>query len=286
MSLELIAINKNFGAYASGINITEDIGEQEKIEIEAAMDKFAVLIWQNCPLEDERQIKLAENFGQIEVSLLSKVRGKGGPANKSLVPISNVADDGDLLDRDGRRLGSQVANQFWHSDSSFMQHVAKYSLLSAREVPKEGGNTEFADLRAAYDELPDSSKTMVEGLIAEHHVFHSRITLGLKYTPEEISASPPAHWPLVRVHPSSKRKVIFPPVHIRAIKGMSDPEARLLVNELIEHATQKHFCFAHKWSRGDLVMWDNRVTLHRGRRYDLGEKRVLRRITTMETNGD
>lgn len=286
MGLNLNPVTHNFGAYASGVDLSSNLSEETVGAIETAMDRYSVLIWPNSPLEDERQIKLAENFGQIEVSLLSKVRGKGGPANKSLVPISNVGDDGDLLDRGGRRLGSQVANQFWHSDSSFMQYVAKYSLLSAREVPEEGGNTEFADLRAAYDELPDSFKTIVEGLIAEHHVFHSRINLGLKYTAEEISASPPAHWPLVRVHPASKRKVIFPPVHIRAIEGMSDPEARLLVNELIEHSTQKHFCFAHKWSRGDLVMWDNRVTLHRGKRYDLGEKRVLRRITTMETAGD
>ncbi len=282
MSLDFKPITDGFGAYASGINLSSKLSRETIAAIEAGMDKYSVLVWRDSLLEDDHQIKLAENFGKIEISLLSKVRGKGGPANKSLVPISNVGDDGEFLDYDGRRLGSQIANQFWHSDSSFAKSVAKYSILSARKIPEKGGDTEFADLRAAYDELPDDLKMIVEGLIAEHHVFHSRISLGLKYTADEIAASPPSYWPLIRIHPTTKRKVIFPPVHIRSIKGMSDPEARLLVSELLEHATQKCFCFSHEWSRGDLVMWDNRVTLHRGKRYDLREPRVLRRITTME----
>ena len=282
MSLDLKPITDGFGAYASGINLSSKLSRETIAAIEAGMDKYSVLVWRDSLLEDDHQVRLAENFGKIEISLLSKVRGKGGPANKSLVPISNVGDDGEFLDYNGRRLGSQIANQFWHSDSSFAKSVAKYSILSARKIPKKGGDTEFADLRAAYDELPDDLKMIVEGLIAEHHVFHSRISLGLKYTPDEIAASPPSYWPLIRIHPTTKRKVIFPPVHIRSIKGMSDPEARLLVSELLEHSTQKCFCFSHEWSRGDLVMWDNRVTLHRGKRYDLREPRVLRRITTME----
>ena len=282
MSLDLKPITDGFGAYASGINLSSKLSRETIAAIEAGMDKYSVLVWRDSLLEDDHQIRLAENFGKIEISLLSKVRGKGGPANKSLVPISNVGDDGEFLDYDGRRLGSQLANQFWHSDSSFAKSVAKYSILSARKIPKRGGDTELAHLRAAYDELPDDLKMIVEGLIAEHHVFHSRISLGLKYTPDEIAASPPSYWPLIRIHPTTKRKVIFPPVHIRSIKGMSDPEARLIVSELLEHSTQKCFCFSHEWSRGDLVMWDNRVTLHRGKRYDLREPRVLRRITTME----
>ncbi len=282
MSLDLKPITDGFGAYASGINLSSKLSRETIAAIEAGMDKYSVLVWRDSLLEDDHQVRLAENFGKIEISLLSKVRGKGGPANKSLVPISNVGDDGEFLDYNGRRLGSQIANQFWHSDSSFAKSVAKYSILSARKIPKKGGDTEFADLRAAYDELPDDLKMIVEGLIAEHHVFHSRISLGLKYTVDEIAASPPSYWPLIRIHPTTKRKVIFPPVHIRSIKGMSDPEARLLVAELLEHSTQKRFCFSHEWSRGDLVMWDNRVTLHRGKRYDLREPRVLRRITTME----
>lgn len=282
MLINLKPITEDFGAYASGFDLSKSLSEKAVAAIEEAMDKYAVLVWHKCPLNDGQLVKLAKRFGNLETSLLSKVRGKGGPENKSLVPISNVEDNGRILQRDGRRLGSQIANQFWHSDSSFMKSLAKYSILSARRIPKVGGDTEFSDLRAAYDRLPNDLKKIIKGLVAEHHVFHSRISLGLTYTPEEIEASPPAYWPLVRVHPLTNRKVVFPPVHIRSIKGMSDPEARLLVSELLEHATQKRFCFTHKWAKGDLVMWDNRVTLHRGRRYDLDEPRVLRRITTME----
>ena len=283
MKLDLKPITKCFGAYASGLDLSKSLSERAVEEIEAALDLYSVLVWKNCPINDDKQVSLAENFGKIEVSLLSKVRGKGGPANKSLVPISNVSDDGQMLEREGRRLGSQIANQFWHSDSSFMKSVAKYSFLSARRIPKKGGDTEFADLRAAYDALSDDLKKIINGLIAEHHVFHSRISLGLKYTSAEISASPPAYWPLVRDHPVTRRKVVFPPVHIRSIKGMTDPEARLLVSELLEHSTQKCFCFTHKWAKGDLVIWDNRMTLHRGKRYDLNKPRIMRRITTMES---
>ena len=283
MEIGLRPINDGFGAYASGIDLAAKLSRKTIAAIESALNIYSVLIWRDCPLNDDQQVSLAKNFGKIEVSLLSKVRGKGGPANKSLVPISNVSDDGQMLERDGRRLGSQIANQFWHSDSSFMKSVAKYSFLSARRIPKEGGDTEFSDLRAAYDALSDDLKKIINGLIAEHHVFHSRISLGLKYTSAEITASPPAYWPLVRNHPITKRKVVFPPVHIRSIKGMTDPEARLLVSELLEHSTQKCFCFTHKWSKGDLVIWDNRMTLHRGKRYDLNEPRIMRRITTMES---
>ena len=282
MALELTPINEHFGAFASGINISKDIGEKAKIEIEEAMDEYAVLIWRNSALDDNQQLKLAENFGNVEVSHLSKVRGKGGPTNKSIVPISNIGDDDGFLDRDGRRLGSQIANQLWHSDSSFMQTVAKYSLLSAREVPEEGGDTQFADLRAAYDDLSEPLKEMTKALVAQHHALHSRMLLGLEYTASEIAASPPSNWPLVRIHPTSQRQILFVPIHIKGITGMSSPEALLLVSELIEHSTQQKFCFSHTWQKDDLVMWDNRCTLHRGRRYSLDQRRILRRITTMQ----
>ena len=282
MALELTPINENFGAFASGIDISKDIGQKAKIEIEEAMDEYAVLIWRNSALNDDQQLKLAENFGNVEVSHLSKVRGKGGPDNKSIVPISNIGDDDRFLARDGRRLGSQIANQLWHSDSSFMQPVAKYSLLSAREVPEEGGDTQFADLRAAYDDLSEPLKGITKGLVGQHHALHSRMLLGLEYTPSEIAASPPSNWPLVRIHPTSQRQILFVPIHIRGITGMSSPEARLLVSELIEHSTQGQFCFSHSWRKDDLVMWDNRCTLHRGMRYSLDKRRILRRITTMQ----
>jgi len=279
MSLNLEALTSNFVALASGVDISKPISSEDVEDIERAMDQYAVLIWRGCPLQEEQQLTLAKSFGEVEVSLLSQHRGSGGPANKSFVPISNVGSDGKLLERNERRMGSQVANQLWHSDSSFVQSVAKYSLLSAQQVPEVGGNTEFADLRAAYDALPQELQIAMEDLVGEHHSLHSRILLGLNYSEEEILKSSPSYWPLVRAHPVTTRKIIFVPVHIRAIEGMTDPEARLLVSELIEHSTQDTFKYSHKWANDDLVMWDNRCTLHRGKRYDLKSPRILRRVT-------
>ena len=184
--------------------------------------------------------------------------------------------------RDAGSITSSIANQFWHTDSSFMKTVAKYSLLSARVIPETGGDTEFADMRAAYDALPDDLRTIVADLIGEHHALYSRTLLGNRYTEDQVAGMPPAQWPLVRTHPVTGRKHLFTPIHVSRIVGVSVPEARMLVNELIEHATQPQFVYRHKWQPDDLVMWDNRCTLHRGRRFDLTARRELRRTTTME----
>ena len=184
--------------------------------------------------------------------------------------------------RDHGSVTSSMANQFWHTDSSFLQTVAKYSLLTSRDVPETGGDTEFADMRAAYVALPDDLKEIGSDLVGEHHPLYSRMLLGNSYSDEQLDGIPPAHWPLVRTHPGSGRAILFAPIHIHRIEGMSVPEARMLVNELIEHATQPQFVYRHQWQNGDLVMWDNRCTLHRGRRFDYAQRRDLRRTTTME----
>ena len=194
--------------------------------------------------------------------------------------ISNVTLAGGVAPRHDGKLIFQLANQLWHSDSSFQQRPIKYSLLSAVVIPAEGGETEFADLRAAYDALPDSMKRQIDGLDAEHSAFHSRFLLGdTQYTPDQLKVLPPAQWPLVRIHPGSKRKVLFVGVHCTHIPGMTVPEGRVLISDLLEHATQREFVYRHSWRVGDLVMWDNRATLHRGRRYDLSQRRDLRRTT-------
>jgi alpha-ketoglutarate-dependent 2,4-dichlorophenoxyacetate dioxygenase len=154
--------------------------------------------------------------------------------------------------------------------------------LAARVIPDDGGDTEFADLRAAYDALPDDLRAIVADLTGEHHALYSRSLLGNDYTEAELALMPPAHWPLVRIHPVSGRKILFTPIHISRVLGMSVAESRMLVNELIEHATQPQFVYRHEWRAGDLVMWDNRCTLHRGRRFDLTKRRDLRRTTTMQ----
>ena len=282
MPLQLDPISDDFGAVASGIDLREPINADTAAEIEAAMDKFAVLVWRGQPLDDDQHMAFTLHFGPLDMGLLNVTKKPNRFKHAGFVDIANVGIDCELMARYAKSVTSSIANQFWHTDSSFMKTVAKYSLLSARVIPESGGDTEFADLRAAYDALPSDLRDIVADLVGEHHPLHSRMLLGNVYTEEQMAGIPPAKWPLVRTHPGSGRKILFAPIHIHKIDGMSDPEARMLVDELIEHATQPQFVYRHKWQPGDLVMWDNRCTLHRGRRFDLTARRDLRRTTTME----
>ncbi|MEE2998102.1 MAG: TauD/TfdA family dioxygenase [Pseudomonadota bacterium] len=282
MSLKITPVTDDFVAEASGLDLRETIDVGIVREIEAAMDTYAVLVWRDQPLDDDQHMTFTNWFGPLDMGLLNVTKKQNRFKHAGFVDIANVDVNDRVMARDHTAVTSSMANQFWHTDSSFMKSVAKYSLLSARLVPKKGGDTEFADMRAAYDRLPHDLRDIVTGLIGEHHPLYSRILLGNTYSDEQMASIPPAHWPLVRTHPGSRRVYLFTPIHIHKIKGMSVPEARILVNELIDHATQPHFVYRHRWKPDDLVMWDNRCTLHRGRRFDYAERRELRRTTTME----
>jgi alpha-ketoglutarate-dependent 2,4-dichlorophenoxyacetate dioxygenase len=206
--------------------------------------------------------------------------------HEELIDVGNVGYDGAVAAREDRKLIGVLANQLWHSDSSFQDLPVKYSMLSAVAVPPAGGETQWADLRAAWDALPEELRRLAEGRRARHSAFHSRIMLGDDgYSAAQLARFPPVWQRLVRVHPGSKRKVIFPSVHADQVSGMSVPEGRLLLMELLEHATQPQFVYTHAWRAGDYVMWDDRCLLHRGRRYDLAARRDLRRTTTLERVG-
>ena len=282
MPLKIAPITDDFAAEASGIDLREPIDADIAAKIETAMDEFAVLVWRGQPLDDAQHMAFTNWFGPLDMGLLPITKKPSRFKHKGFVDIANVGVDGKVMARDHGSVTSSMANQFWHTDSSFLQTVAKYSLLSARDVPETGGDTEFADMRAAYVALPDDLKEIVSDLVGEHHPLYSRMLLGNSYSDEQLDGIPPAHWPLVRTHPGSGRAILFAPIHIHRIEGMSVPEARMLVNELIEHATQPQFVYRHQWQNGDLVMWDNRCTLHRGRRFDYAQRRDLRRTTTME----
>ena len=200
--------------------------------------------------------------------------------------ISNLDRDGRMLARDDRRRAFNLGNQLWHSDSSFKAVPAKYSLLSARVIPSSGGNTEFADMRAAYDALDDDTKAEIEPLISEHSLVNSRGQLGFtEFTAEERIKFTPVRQRLVRAHKATGRKSLFLSSHIGGIVGWPVPEAIAFVRDLVEHATQRQFVYAHVWRQHDLVMWDNRQTMHRARRYkETSEVRDLRR-TTLEDDG-
>jgi alpha-ketoglutarate-dependent 2,4-dichlorophenoxyacetate dioxygenase len=282
MPLKIDPVTEKFAANASGIDLREPIDAETAAEIEAAMDEFAVLVWRDQALDEDQHMAFTKWFGPLDPGLVSVTKRGSRFGQKGFIDIANVGEDGEILARDHRSITGSIANQFWHSDSSFLQTIAKYSLLAARVIPDNGGDTEFTDLRAAYDALPDDLRAIVAGLTAEHHALYSRTLLGNHYTEAEIALMPPARWPLVRVHPVTRRKILFTPIHISRIEGMGVAESRMLVNELIEHATRPEFVIRHKWRVGDLVMWDNRCTLHRGRRFDLTKRRDLRRTTTMQ----
>jgi alpha-ketoglutarate-dependent 2,4-dichlorophenoxyacetate dioxygenase len=289
MGLALKPVNPSFAAEASGVDL-RSLDEAAVRAIDEAMDKYAVLFFRGQPLTQAEQVALAKKFGPLDSGLRKATGAPTRFEHEELIDIGNVALDGEVAESSDQKLIGQLANQLWHSDSSFQDLPVKYSMLSAVTVPANGGQTEWCDLRAAWDELPEETKRLVEGRTARHFAFHSRILLGDdKYNETQLTRFPPVERPLVHVHPGSGRKVLFPSVHIDRVSGMSVPEGRLLVAELLEHATQPKFVYRHTWRAGDYVMWDNRATLHRGRRYDLKLRRDLRRTTTLErfavTNG-
>jgi len=272
-----------FAAEATGIDLREPLTLHQRKAVEDAMDQHAVLIFRNQPLTQSQQIAFAKSLGPLDMGLRKL---KGGPHRlefAELADISNVKVDGEVADRQHAKIVGNVANQLWHSDSSFQKPRAKYSMLSAVTVPDFGGETEFADLRMAWDELPHWRQLQVRDLNAIHYALHSRFLLGdTQYTEEQRNAIPPAIWPLVQTDPRSGRKILFVGIHACEIEGMTLAEGRMLLLDLMEHATQREFVYQHRWQEGDLVMWDNTATLHRGRWFYFGVRRELRRATTEE----
>jgi alpha-ketoglutarate-dependent 2,4-dichlorophenoxyacetate dioxygenase len=274
-----------FAAEASGIDISQALDAQAVRAIEAAMDEHGVLVFRGQPLTQDQQIAFAKSFGPLDLGLRKVKTGPHRFEHAELADISNVTMDGAVADRAHGKIVSNIANQLWHSDSSFQQTRAKYSMLSAVVVPAVGGDTEFADLRLAYQALPDWQKTQIEKLTAVHYALHSRFLLGdTDYTPEQRSAIPAAHWPLVQTDPRTGRKILYVGIHACEVLGMTLAEGRMLIMDLIEHATQRAFVYRHSWQVGDLVMWDNTATLHRGRYFDFAQRRELRRATTEEVS--
>ena len=281
MPVAIRAIQPAFAGEVSGIDITQPISPADVAAIEAGMDKFAVLVFRGQKLTDAQQMAFSLNFGALE-------NAKGGNVTKpadlrlptGMNDVSNLGKDQKPLARDSRQRLFNLGNMLWHSDSSFRATPAKYSLLSARIVNPKGGDTEFADMRAAYDALDDETKREIEAQVCEHSLRYSRGSLGfLDYTDEEKQLFKPVRQRLVRTHPVTGRKSLYLSSHAGTILGLPMPEARIILRDLTEHATQPRFVYVHKWKLDDLVMWDNRQTMHRGRRYDESQARDVRRTT-------
>jgi alpha-ketoglutarate-dependent 2,4-dichlorophenoxyacetate dioxygenase len=283
MTLHTRPLTPHIGAEATGIDIRQPLTPEQVHEIEAAMDRHAVLVFKRQPLDQDQQIRFAQSFGPLDLGFR---RVRGGPhrfKHAELADISNVTVDGDIAAREHAKIVGNLGNQLWHSDSSFQRPRAKYSMLSAVVVPAKGGDTEFTDLRAAYDALDDETKARIDGLTVVHYALHSRFMLGdTGYDEAQRNVMPPVEWPLVQTDPRSGRRILWVGAHCERIVGMTVPEGRMLLWDLLEHATQREFVYRHQWEVGDLVMWDNTATLHRGRHFDFAERRELRRATTEE----
>lgn len=268
----------------SGIDLTRRLTEEEVSAIHAGMDSFGVLVFHDQHFEDEQQIAFSRQLGMLEEATGDIMSEKDRRLSMDLNDISNLDKNGELLPRDDRRRLFGLGNLLWHSDSSFKAVPAKYSMLSARKIPTAGGNTEFADMRAAYDALDGETKSEVHNLICLHSQIFSRGVLGFDdFTDAERAKWAPVRQALVRQHPNTGRLSLYLASHAGGIEGWPMPEARSFLRDLNEHATQRQFVYAHVWRPWDLVMWDNRVTMHRARRYDPKEVRDMRRTTL--TNG-
>jgi alpha-ketoglutarate-dependent 2,4-dichlorophenoxyacetate dioxygenase len=294
MALEVAPLHPTLGAELRGVDLTRPVLPEVFAEIEAVFNRYGILVFPEQPLSDEQQLAFSRLLGPLEVN--PNYAGAKMRLRSDVADISNLDAEGRVLARDDRRNLFNLGNQLWHTDSSFKRIPAKCSLLSAREVPTRGpmggGETEFADVRAAWDALPEEKKRQLYGLIVEHSIFRSRSQIGFANFNDEIFKQlPPVPQALVRHHPASGRTSLYLASHASHIIGWPVEEGRALIEELIAFATQPRFVYQHRWAVGDLVIWDNRCTMHRGRPYDDAQRRVLHRTTvsdyanTMEQEG-
>jgi len=282
MAIDVTPLTRAFAGRMTGIDARRTLTPEEVRAVDAGMDRYAVLVLPGQDITDEQQIEFTRNFGPLQNGANATLRRPELRLDPAFADVSNIGRDGQKLARDDRRRMASLGNRLWHSDASFRVIPARYSLLSGRIVVTDGGNTEFADMRAAYDALDAATQAEIEDLICEHSQVFSREQLGFtEYQPEERAMMAPVRHRLVRTHPVTGRKSIFLSAHIGGIVGWPMPEARAFIRDLMEHATQPRFVYSHRWTQHDLVIWDNRTTMHRVRRYDdLHTVRDLRRTTT------
>ncbi len=283
MTVSIRPLHPLFCGEVSGIDMTRDLTSEEVAAVEAGMDEYAVLVFHKQNITDQQQQSFTRNFGELElpgaVSNITKDHERR--LDPLMADVSNLNRDHKPFDRNDRARMFNLGNRLWHSDSSFRAVPAKYSLLSGRIVPAAGGNTEFADMRAAYDALDDKTKAEIEDLVCEHSLLYSRGQLGFEGLSEEEQANfKPVRQRLVRTHPVTGRKSLYLSAHGGTIVGWQTPEARVFLKDLNEHATQREFVHRHQWRQYDLVVWDNRQVMHRVRAFnDTAEIRDMRRTT-------
>ncbi|MEM7258538.1 MAG: TauD/TfdA family dioxygenase [Pseudomonadota bacterium] len=272
-----------FAATVEGVDIAAGVSAAVAAEIEVAMDKYAVLVFPDQALSDEQQYRFSQHFGPMEEAT-GDINQTGRRLSLKVNDISNLDGNGNVRDRNDRARLFGLGNMLWHSDSSFKSTPAKFSLLSARVIPAGGGNTEFADMRAAWNTLDAQLQNECMDLVCLHSQLYSRAKLGFEdFTEQETKKWQPVRQRLVRKHARTGALSLYLSSHIGTIEGWPVPEARLFISDLTEHATQQSLVYRHSWRTNDLVMWDNRVTMHRARRYDYTQPRDLHRTTVSDS---
>ncbi len=276
-----------FAARVTGLDLTRPLLQDEARAVMALMDAYAVCVYPNAvPLTDDQHIAFSRNLGPMQRGRVLTVTGRKErlAAHPELVDVGNLDPDGNIQAPDSRARAFNNGNRLWHTDMSFHPNRATYSLLNAHVVPPQDGDTEFADERAAYDALPEAMKARIENLVASHSIWHSRMLSGFpEPTREEIKSRPPAEHRIAQVHPTSGRKTLYLASHASHIVGLPVEDGKALLKELTDFATQRQFVYRHEWTRGDVVIWDNRCVMHRATPFeDLTYKRDMRRTTCRE----
>jgi len=283
MTISVRQLHPVFVGEVSGVDLRESLDRGTVDALNAAINQHGVLVFRDQFITDGQQMAFSRNFGELETTVQAYRKDFVPRLDVHVADISNLDARNRVLPSDDRRRLNALGNRLWHSDSSFKRIPARFSLLSARVIPDQGGETQFADMRAAWDALPEKMQARLEGLICEHTQIFSRGSIGFTdYAEEERAKMAPVPQVLVRTHPGSGRKSLFLSSHAGAIRGMPVPEARVLLMDLIEHATQREFVYTHRWKVGDLVMWDNRCTMHRAREYDEAQVRDMHRTTVSD----
>lgn len=276
--MQIRKIHPTFGAEISGVDISVALDAAAFAPIRAAFEEHGLLLFRDQPLDDEQQVRFSELFGPLEKTFSQNPAGGTHFARQSNLDIRTGA----RIPLDDERMVYQKANMLWHTDSSFKRVPSLCSLLSARIVPPEGGNTDFADMRAAYDALPEETQRRLEGLVAEHSIAHSRALIAPNILTDHQKSveAPPVEQVMVRTNPVTGRKSLFLGAHCARVIGWPEEEGRAFVRDLMQTAIKPEFCYSHVWRVGDLIVWDNRAVLHKATPYDaIKHKRLMQRTT-------
>lgn len=269
MAITVQPITATFGAEIGDVVLGKPLAAADLADIRAAFTKYAVLVFPDQQFDDDSQLDFARNFGPLETTVFKARKEHKLRLHENMADVGNLDAENRILAADNRQRLYNLGNRLWHTDSSFKRLPAYCSMLHARSIPPLGGQTEFADMRAAYDALPEATRRRIDGLVAEHSIMHSRAKLGFgDFDDNEREAFKPVPQVMVRRLQDSGRMSLYIASHIGAIRGMADAEAKALVDELTAHATQRQFVYSHRWRVNDLVIWDDRCTMHRGLEFD------------------